>query len=240
MKKLIILFCAVAVMLTGCGVAIIEETPSVYEQAMEDGELCIVIDAGHGFSDVGAMNEENLGSVTEAEINFEVALALCAILNERGYTAILSHNGETIPKTQYDDGDENKFGTYERAEISNTSAADIFVSIHCDSFPDNADVYGTRLYYGVDTPNSTKLDETLAESLKSGIEGRFPNDKKVILKPMQSTSAYTVLYETKAPSVLVECGFITNKGDAEKLLDSEWRNNFATSLANGIDLYFKK
>ena len=226
-------------MLVGCSTVIIEEKPSVYESAMEDGQILIVVDAGHGLSDVGALNEENLGAVTEAQITFSIASQLRDRLAERGYTVVMSHDGITKPETDYDDG-EDTYGPGERADFSNSQAADLFISIHCDSFPSNADVYGTRLYYGVNTPNSSKLDESFAEALKYGIEEKFPNDKEVILKPMNGSEAYTVLYKTKVPSVLVECGFITNKGDAEKLLDESWQKNFAASLADGIDLYFEK
>ena len=176
MKQLfaIILICT---LLAGCSTVIIEEKPSIYESAMEDGQILIVVDAGHGLFDVGAINEENLGTVTEADINFAVALALSEYLNERGYTVVMTHDGITKPETEYDDG-EDTYGPSERADFSNAQAADLFISIHCDSFPDNKDVYGTRLYYGVDTPNSSKLDESFAEALKYKIEESFPNDKK--------------------------------------------------------------
>ena len=238
MKRLfvLILLCA---MLAGCSTVVIEETPSVYESAMEDGQILIVVDAGHGLSDVGALNEENLGDVTEADINFAVASALCGYLTERGYTVVMSHDGITKPETEYDDG-EDTYGPSERADFSNSQEADLFISIHCDSFPSNADVYGTRLYYGVNTPNSSKLDESFAKALKYGIEEKFRGDKEVILKPMQGNEAYTVLYKTKVPSVLVECGFITNRGDAEKLTSDVWQKDFAASLADGIDMYFEK
>ncbi|MBE6680201.1 MAG: N-acetylmuramoyl-L-alanine amidase [Ruminococcaceae bacterium] len=238
MKKLVaILLC---LLLAGCSTVIIdEEVPSIYDTAMDDGQVLIVVDAGHGLSDVGAINEENLGTITEADINFAVASALSGFLAERGYTVVMSHDGETKPETKYDDG-EDTYGPGERADFSNAQAADLFISIHCDSFPTNTDVYGTRLYYGVDTPNSSLLDQSFAEALKYKIEEKFPSDKKVILKPMSGNSAYTVLYKTTVPSVLVECGFITNASDAKKLTDESWQKDFASSLADGIDMYFEK
>lgn len=216
----------------------ISRLPLSYEKAMEDGEICILVDAGHGLSDVGAMNEENLGEVTEADINFAVASLFANELKTRGYTVIMSHDGETKPHTEYDDG-ENTYGPSERADFSNSTKADIFVSIHCDSFPSNTDVYGTRLYYADGTPNATALDKQLASSVGKALDTDFPDAKDVILKPMDANTAYTVLYKTVVPSLLVECGFITNKGDAEMLLDSDWQADFAASLANGIDKYFE-
>lgn len=216
-----------------------EKAPTNYENAMADGAVTVLIDAGHGLLDVGAINEEKLGEVTEADINFSVASNLEKELTARGYNVIMSHNGIEKPFTEYDDGKET-YGPSERADFSNSTVADIFISIHCDSFPSNTEVYGTRVYYPVDTPNSTKLDKQFASAVGGAIDTAFPNDKKVILRDMHGEECYTVLYKTVVPSILVECGFITNKGDAEKLIAPEWHANFAKALANGIDGYFKK
>ena len=237
MKRLVLILCVfLCVSLIGCGE---EKAPTNYENAMLDGEVTVLIDPGHGLMDVGALNEENLGKITEADINFAVALKLENELINRGYSVIMSHDGEFQPEVEYDDG-KDTFGPSERAEFSNSTAADIFISIHCDSFPENADVYGTRLYYPVDTPNSTVLDKELAKAVGTAINKAFPSSKEVILRDMHGEDCYTVLYKTAVPSILVECGFLTNKGDAEKLIDAEWQKNFAISLANGIDEYFKK
>ncbi len=237
MKKIIFALCALLCLtFAGCGE---EKQPTNYENAIADGAITILVDAGHGLSDVGAINEENLGTVTEADITFSVASELTKELLSRGYTVIMSHDGITKPDTEYDDG-EKTYGPSERSDFSNSTAADIFISIHCDSFPSNADVYGTRIYYPVSTPNSTKLDKQLASAVGSAVDTAFPDAKKVILRDMHGEECYTVLYKTVVPSILVECGFITNKSDAKKMLDTEWHKAFALSLANGIDEYFKK
>ena len=72
------------------------------------------------------------------------------------------------------------------------------------------------------------------------INASFKDDKKVVVRKMIGQDSYTVLYKTKVPAVLVECGFITNEDDAKKLTDSMWQKKFAKSLANGIDKYFGK
>ena len=56
---------------------------------------------------------------------------------------------------------------------------------------------------------------------------------------MRGEECYTVLYKTRVPSVLLECGFITNKSDAEKLKDPDWQDAFCIAVANGIDKYFE-
>lgn len=239
MKYLKYIICAaLCLLLVGCdGETKSDEPPLSYQNAMADGEICIVVDAGHGLGDVGALNEENLGDITEADINFAVASLLADALKEKGYTVIMSHDGVTKPETEYDDG-EDTYGPSERADFSNSTEADLFISVHCDSFPSNADVYGTRLYYASGTPNATKFDKLLAEALGKTIDKSFPGDKDVILKPMDESTAYTVLYKTEVPSVLVECGFITNETDAKKLVDGEWQAKFAAAISDGIDEYF--
>ena len=238
MKYLKLILCAaICLLFIGCENMPIESKPTASELAMEDGQIVIVIDAGHGLADVGAINEENLGKVTEADINFIIASRIAELLSEK-YTVIMTHDGKEKPFTEYDDG-KDTYGPSERADFSNSTAADLFISVHCDSFPSNADVYGTRLYYADGTPNATEFDEKIAKAVGNAIDEKFGEYKKVILKPMDANSAYTVLYKTKVPSLLIECGFITNEGDAERLTDADWQNGFATAITNGIDEYFK-
>lgn len=209
----------------------------IREAAMADGAITILLDAGHGLGDVGALNEENLGDVTEADINLAFTTLAKTSLEARGYTVILTHDGVKKPDTEYDDG-EPTYGPSERADFANSQPADLFISFHSDSFPQDTDVYGTRIYYPVGTPNSTKADKLLAEALKAAIDNTFSENKPVGLRDMHGTDCYTVLYKTKAPSVLIEVGFISNAADAARLTDDGFRASFADAVANAVDAYF--
>ena len=217
-------------LLPSCGEAQKEaEMSAIREAALADGAITVVLDAGHGLGDVGALNEENLGEVTEAEINFAFTMLVKDGLESRGYTVILTHDGETKPDTAYDDGKP----TYGPGE-----PADVFLSFHSDSFPSNTDVFGTRVYYPVDTPHSTAADKLLAEALKAAIDKAFPDGKAVGVRDMHGEDCYTVLYRTTVPSVLIEIGFISNAGDAARLTDETFRTTFADAVCNAIDAYF--
>ena len=206
-------------------------------QAKQDGTLCVVIDPGHGLVDPGAVDDENLGDVTESDITLAIANKLAAVLKDRGYTVVLTHDGKTKPYTEYSDG-KAMYGPSERCGFSNAQDAHLFISLHCDAFPQSADVRGTRIYYPVDTPNSTKYDKEFASACKKALEKAFPDAKKVSLMEMVGENCYTVIYKTVVPSILVECGFITNKDDAAKLLDEAWQLTFAEAMANGVDAFF--
>lgn len=214
-----------------------KEIKSRMTQAKKDGKLCVVIDPGHGLVDPGAIHDENLGDVTESDITLAIANKFAKVLEDRGYTVILTHDGETKPDTEYDDG-KAVYGPSERCGFSNAQDAHLFISLHCDAYPQSADVYGTRIYYPVDTPNSTKYDKEIASACKTAIEKAFPSAKKVSLMDMHGEDCYTVIYKTVVPSILVECGFITNKQDAANLLDETWQQSFTEALANGVDAFF--
>lgn len=214
-----------------------KELKSRAKQAKADGTLTVILDPGHGIADPGAMHDINLGDVTEADLTLAIAKKLESELIARGYTVILTHDGITKPKTEWDDG-KAVFGPSERSSFANDKDAHLFISLHCDAYPQSTDVCGTRIYYPVDTPYSTKQDKQFAKDMASMIEKAFPEDKDVALMDMHGQDCYTVLYKTRVPSLLVECGFITNKSDAEKLKNEEWQAKFATALADGIDKYF--
>lgn len=215
-----------------------KELKNRVKEAKKDGKLTIVVDPGHGIADPGAMHDINLGDVTESDLTMAIAKKLGDELTARGYTVILTHDGVTKPDTQWDDG-KAVFGPSERSSFSNDQEAHLFVSIHCDAFPDNENVCGTRIYYPVDTPYSTRQDKQFAKDVADAIEDVFPDDKDVSLMDMHGQDCYTVLYKTRVPSILVECGFITNKGDADKLKDAAWQDKFAAALADGVDEYFE-
>ena len=206
-------------------------------QAKKDNTLCVVIDPGHGLVDPGAVHKEHLGDITESDLTLSIAEKLAAVLEDRGYTVVLTHDGKTKPYTEYDDG-KAMYGPSERCGFSNAQDAHLFISLHCDAFPQNSNVSGTRIYYPVNTPNSTKYDKEFATDCKKAIEKAFPDAKKVSLMEMIGEDCYTVIYKTVVPSVLVECGFITNKSDAERLQDEAWQSAFADAVANGVDAFF--
>ncbi|MBQ4557530.1 MAG: N-acetylmuramoyl-L-alanine amidase [Clostridia bacterium] len=232
MRKIVLFLLVLTIVLSSCA-SNDEEMQTTKE--IDKSTLYIVVDPGHGLYDVGALHEENLGEITEAMINFAVAKELSNELTMRGYNVIMTHDGSTAPDTE---GDAAVFTPSERAEFSNSQNADLFISIHCDSYPENDEVYGTRVYYARNKIHNTKNDKKFAKAIAKCINKKFPDDKSVIIKEMDGADSYTVLYKSNVPAVLIECGFITSKKDAEKLTNAEWQKNFATALADGIDNYF--
>ncbi len=199
--------------------------------------LVVCVDPGHGFGD-GGTTSELLGDVTEKDITLSIALKLGELLKSAGYDVIFTHDGETFPKTNIDDGN-NLFNPNERVAYVNTLDIDLFISIHCDSFPSNQDAKGTRIYYynepWADEKNAERA--AFAEALRIGIDESVECDVKATVRPMDSSSAYRVIKGTNVTAVLVETGFVTNPDDAANMLTDEWRAKIAEGLFKGIDGY---
>lgn len=195
---------------------------------------CLVcIDPGHGFDDPGTVSEL-LGDVTEAQINMSIAQKLASELEKCGFSVVFTHDGITIPFGA--DIDENGiFDPTERVTYSDRldTKPELFISIHCDSFPSDATVNGTRLYY--QSENAFGVLSGLLRSVAREIDAIDGTRRETLVKPMSRGDAYTVICDrNEYPAFLIECGFVTNEYDAEKLVDAAWQQAFARAVAHGI------
>jgi N-acetylmuramoyl-L-alanine amidase len=182
----------------------------------------VLIDAGHGGYDPGKI----AGKSNEKDINLDIAKKL------QGY---LETGDATVIMTRIDDtglANTKKSDMYSRKLTANTSNADIFVSIHQNSYPQSS-VHGAQVFYFNSSDNSKKLAECIQKELKSSVDYQNKFDPK-------ENSNYYVLRQTSMPAVIVECGFLTNPGEKEKLLDSDYQDRIAWAIYMGIIDYFNQ
>ncbi len=187
--------------------------------ALPDDATVVVIDAGHGGFDGGAT-----GAVTgaiEAELNLSVAEYLSNELTSKGYYVIMTRaDSEALAETKK--ADMNR-----RSEIMRLEGVDVVVSIHMNKFGDPT-VSGPMVFYMKNSAEGKALAESVMGSLCSELERplRYANPEDLF-----------VLREPTAPSVLVECGFLSNADDEAQLLDPAYRQRLAKAIAEGIDEY---
>ena len=178
-------------------------------------EYGIVIDAGHGGQDPGAVSAVN--SAVESELNLAIAKELESVLTEKGIVCTLTRNdNNALADTK--EGDMNK-----RRDIIQSSQAPVMVSIHMNSFPDDPNVWGPQVFY-----SDSKSSKELADILQSLLNAATGGKRK---------SAYLDLFildNNPMPSVLIECGFLSNEAEAQKLTDSEYQALIAQTIADGI------
>ncbi len=179
------------------------------------GKKVIVIDAGHGGTDPGALGYNSSGKVVarESEINLSIALLLGKKLEQSGIKVVYTRDSDEYIKLQ------------ERSEIANNIESDLFVSIHCNSI-ENTSINGTQVYYHPASEIGTVLAENIYDKMVD-MTGLYP-------KSTQNGSHLYVIRTTISPAVLVETAFISNESDRNYLLSSSGQETIAEAIYQGI------
>ena len=177
----------------------------------------IVIDAGHGDFDSGS---ENLGYF-EKDINLELALKLEYALKEEGYAVIMTRN------------DDSFLELYERSDLANETKADLFISIHQNSYMEDSSVNGIEVYY-----NSEKStdDEKLAKSIQDGLI----NETRATDREIRSDNGLVVIRETTMPSVLIETAYISNKNEMSLITSDDYQDKVIQGILAGIEEFLNQ
>lgn len=191
----------------------------------------IVLDAGHGKPDEGA--EGNNGT-TEEKANLSITLKLQKLLEESGATVILTRsnengiydqNSKTIREMKVSD-------IKNRVKIGNDSSADILVSIHLNK-GDNSSYNGFQTFYKKDDEQGKRLASDIQASLKDTIKTENKREAHEI-------SGIYLVDNVEIPTTIVECGFLSNPQEEEKLLTDEYQNQLAWGIYIGIINYFNE
>jgi N-acetylmuramoyl-L-alanine amidase len=241
--------------------------PKKAETEREPGSKpVIVIDAGHGGIDPGAIGVNN---VAEKTIVLAVAKELKAALNKTGdYVVKMTRTDDVfIPL----DG---------RVQFSEDNDADLFISLHADSIEGKKvaqTVRGATIYTLSDRASDeearVKAEKENASDLIAGLAptktGRNDQVKNILFDLMkretanfsadfsqsllkrlgkatemsrvpQRSAAFKVLKQTHAPSVLIELGYISNKTDERDMTTESWRKKVAAAITSAVQVYFKK
>lgn len=209
--------------------------PDTAGNTAEESGITICVDPGHGFEDIGT-DSELLGTFSEKDITLAIALSLRDFLEEKGFQIVLTHDGQSFPKTDIDDGNR-LFNPKERISYVQTLKIDYFLSIHCDSYEADDSVQGTRVYYSAGT-DFVKKSGQAANLIQSSINQKFPLSKKAVVREMEYDGAYYVIRTAPVPASLIEVGFVTNPTDAQNMLDEDWRTDMAAAIADGISRFF--
>lgn len=194
-----------------------------------NSEKVILIDPGHGGFDGGAVSPK--GTV-EKDINLKISLLLKNKLEEQGYKVVMTRvedkalYGENTPK-----GSKKKSDLNNRCKMKIDSNCNMFISIHLNKFPEKR-YYGAQVWYSKN-PQSAKLANIIQENFKTDIDAT--NNR--IEKPAKGE--YKLLRcNDEMPSVIVECGFLSNPVEENKLKNEEYQNNIANSIQKSIIMYF--
>ena len=183
--------------------AIIKRNPNV---------KTIIIDAGHGGSDVGATRE----GIYEKTITLDISKRLAAILKKKGYNVLMVRDTDVYVTLQ------------DRVAFTEDNNGDLFVSIHVNSSV-TPEGYGLETHYY--TPQSYDFAQIVHKEFASAIKSK---DRGLF------KSKFYVINHTTCPSILVETGFISNPDERKELLTTERKQKTAEAIARGIQKYLGK
>lgn len=190
----------------------------------------VVIDAGHGGRDPGASGEKGL---TEEEVNLKIAMKLRRLVESGGGTAIMIREDDSGLYTEGGNGRDTRKreDLNNRHAIINSSGADIFISIHLDSFP-QSQYFGAQALYQEGDEKSRKLAEGIQEEL---IKVLNKNNRR----KAKATDSVFLLKNNTMPGTLVECGFLSNPEEERLLADDHYQEKIAWSIFVGIIRYLE-
>ncbi|TMI63604.1 MAG: hypothetical protein E6H07_12565 [Bacteroidetes bacterium] len=191
--------------------------------------VTIVVDAGHGGTDKGSKALD--GITNEAALNLEISKIIQQLAPEYNIKVLMTRENDDFPGG----ATEIKEGLRKRVEISNSANPAAFISIHINSA--GSQDKPTSLT-GFDTYVSSKkknlADKALASHLIKEIEGIYTVNPTIKLR--ENMGVY-VLDDTKAPSVIVECGYITNPKDLAYITDKSNQEKIARAILNGVSQF---
>lgn len=201
-----------------------DRTSAVSAEAEDTKSLrgAVVVDAGHGGVDAGKVG---VNGALEREVNLQIARKLKACLEQEGFSVTLTREGDG---GLYDEGEANKKqqDMKRRCEKINSSGALLAVSIHQNSYTD-ASVCGPQVFYYATSAQGQALARALQDSLNRGLEVQSPRE-------IRANDTYYILKKTVIPTVIAECGFLSNPAEAEKLTDAAYQEEVVQALCAGI------
>ena len=191
--------------------------------------ITVIVDAGHGLPDGGAVGTN--GTV-EQEINLQIALKIREILEAKSIKVIMTRTSEygiytdkssTLREMKLED-------MRNRLAIMKKNHADLFISIHMNSYK-NPSASGLRIFY---SPNFAGI-KPLAENIQLRIADVTGADTGAV---MAVESNLYLLKKPPIPSILAECGFLSNPEEEAKLKTEDYQSRIAWAIADAIEKYY--
>ncbi len=220
-----VLFFSLTVMLNFIGVfsgsvAVTAETTPV-----------IIIDPGHGGEDGGTQSSDG---TLEKKINLDISVKINELLLAEGFTTVLTREGDYMI---YDESastqrEKKVSDIHNRMKIVEENGDCILLSVHQNYFTESK-YSGTQVFYSKNNPDSEVLADEIQKSVVSVLQ---PDNTRQIKE--SGTDIY-LLYHSQVPSVMVECGFMSNEAETEKLKDEDYQQKMAEAIVEGLLNYLE-
>lgn len=196
----------------------------VSSKKVRDVETTVVIDAGHGDQDPGKIG---VNDALEKDVNLQIAKKVKNLLEKKNIKVVMTREDDTT--LAKDKGGSQKVQDMKaRVELINKTKPDMAVSIHQNSYPDES-VNGAQVFYFTHSTEGEKAAEIMQKALLAVDPENHRGEK--------GDDGYYLLRRTEVPTIIVECGFLSNNEEAGKLVDKEYQGEIAEAIVQGIEGY---
>ncbi|EDK32354.1 N-acetylmuramoyl-L-alanine amidase CwlD [Clostridium kluyveri] len=198
-------------------------------KAVEKESITVLLDPGHGGIDSGAVSKDG---IMEKDINLKISNKLKDKLLGKGYKVVMTRYEDKglytdcgrIRKKKIEDLDN-------RCKLKEDSKCNMFISIHLNMFPQSK-YYGAQVWYSKNE-NSRRFAGILQKNLVNDLDNSNNRKEKAAF------DSYKVLRcKDSMPSVLIECGFLSNTEEKNKLLKDEYQDKIAECIKKSINEYY--
>lgn len=222
-KKMFLLGCLIILML----ISFSSITFPIFVSQTLKKQHAVLIDPGHGGSDPGKVGS---GSVLEKDINLSLSLKLKKILEKEKFKVYLTRDGDynlasSSSNTKISDLKNRKQQIFDQEPAA-------VISIHQNSYPSES-VSGAQVFYYQGASKSKLLADSIQSALVSGLD---PSNRR----QAKSNTSYYLLRDNPYPTVIVECGFLSNEEEKEKLQSDSYQKAAATCICRGLKVYLKQ
>lgn len=178
-------------------------------------DIVVVIDPGHGGEDPGKVGSND---VLEKDLNLQISQKVAALLENAGINIVMTREDDNVPTAKKQD-------LAERVELINDTQPTLALCIHQNSYPD-ASVHGAQVFY------HTTIEE--AKNVATMVQEELLAIDSSNTRQIKANDTYYMLKNVKVPTIIVECGFLTNPEEAEKLTQEEYQNQVAEAICEGV------
>lgn len=191
------------------------------------GNRVVVIDAGHGGVDPGAVGKSK---VLEKNVTLAVSKRLQALVQQSGAKTIMIREDDSDLGTSQGLLKRKREDLAQRIQLAVDAQAEVYISIHANSFPD-AKLTGAQTFYHSDSPEGKLLAQSIQKELNSMTSGK---------RVAKGNQDIYVLKKAHQAAVTVELGFLSNLEEEQLLTTPEYQEKLAIAIYQGLSVYFSK
>ena len=181
----------------------------------------IVIDSGHGGDDPGKIG---INQAKEKDVNLKIAKKVKKRLKKEGWKVVMTRE-EDVMLGDAEKGNRKIHDMKARVELINKTMPAMAVSIHQNSYQE-AEIHGAQVFYYSHSQDGKRMAETMQKALLKADEENTRQAK--------GNDTYYLLKRTEVPTIIVECGFLSNPQEAEKLTEDGYQKKLAQAITSGI------